>query len=103
MNDPYTAVQAIDHLTVVCYDLAGRNLGADVRVDPTGRGRVIIPGNSFGDYLLFICRLLGRYGSGDGDVMLAMLRFASHLSGGRRDMTADRLATLSQAVEELEF
>ena len=34
---------------------------------------MIIPGNSFGDYLLFICRLLGRYGSGDGDVMLAML------------------------------
>ncbi len=100
VNDPYTAVQVIDHLTVVCYDLAGRNLGADVRVDPTGRGRVIIPGNSFGDYLMFICRLLGRYGSGDGDVMLAMLRLIRTCLevGG---LNADRLATLSQAVEEL--
>jgi uncharacterized membrane protein len=101
VNDPYTAVQVIDHLTVVCCDLAGRKLGADVRVDPTGRGRVIVPGNTFGDYLLFICRLIGRYGSRDGDVMLAMLRLVrTCLEVGGSDPA--RLATLSQALGELE-
>ena len=38
INDPYTAVQAIDHLTVVCCDIAVRPLGADVLVGPGGRG-----------------------------------------------------------------
>ena len=34
INDPYTAVQAINHLTVVCCELAVRPLGADVLTDP---------------------------------------------------------------------
>jgi len=31
VNDRYTAVQVIDHLTVVCSDPAVRKLGADIR------------------------------------------------------------------------
>jgi len=43
INDPYTAVQAIDHLTVLCCDLAVRPLGAKVLSGPGGRGRVVVP------------------------------------------------------------
>jgi uncharacterized membrane protein len=100
VNDPYTAVQVIDHLTVVCSDLAVRRLGADIREGPAGRGRVIVPGNTFNDYVLFITRLIGRYGSGDGDVVLAMLRLIrTCLEVG--DHSADRLATLTQCVDEI--
>jgi uncharacterized membrane protein len=74
INDPYTAVQAINHLSVVACELAVRPLGADVLTDADGRGRVVIPGNTFRDYLFFICGVLGRYGAGDQTVMDATLR-----------------------------
>jgi uncharacterized membrane protein len=74
VNDPYTAVQAIDHLAVVCCDLAVRPLGTKIITGPEGSGRVVIPGNSFADYIFFIGGLFGRYGSSDLVVMLALLR-----------------------------
>jgi uncharacterized membrane protein len=74
VNDPYTAVQAIDHLAVVCCDLAVRPLGTKIITGPEGSGRVVIPGNNFADYIFFIGGLFGRYGSSDLVVMLALLR-----------------------------
>jgi uncharacterized membrane protein len=74
INDPYTAVQAIDHLAVVCCDLAVRPLGTKIITGPQGRGRVVVPGNNFADYIFFIGGLFGRYGSSDLVVMLALLR-----------------------------
>jgi uncharacterized membrane protein len=74
VNDPYTAVQAIDHLAVVCCDLAVRPLGTKIITGPDGSGRVVIPGNNFADYIFFIGGLFGRYGSTDLVVMLALLR-----------------------------
>jgi uncharacterized membrane protein len=74
VNDPYTAAQAIDHLAVVCSDLAVRPLGSKVLTGPSGRGRVIVPGNNFADYIFFIGGLFGRYGSSDLVVMLALIR-----------------------------
>jgi uncharacterized membrane protein len=74
VNDPYTAVQAIDHLTVICCELAVRPVGARVLTGPGGRGHVVVPGNTFADYIFFIGGLFGRYGSSDLIVMLALLR-----------------------------
>jgi uncharacterized membrane protein len=74
VNDPYTAAQAIDHLAVVCSDLAVRQLGTKVLTGPEGKGRVIVPGNNFADYIFFIGGLFGRYGSSDLVVMLALIR-----------------------------
>jgi uncharacterized membrane protein len=74
VNDPYTAAQAIDHLAVVCADLAVRPHGTRVLTGPAGRGSVIVPGNNFADYIFFIGGLFGRYGSSDLVVMLALIR-----------------------------
>jgi uncharacterized membrane protein len=74
VNDPYTAAQAIDHLAVVCSDLAVRPLGTKVLTGPEGKGRVIVPGNNFADYIFFIGGLFGRYGFSDLVVMLALIR-----------------------------
>ena len=41
VNDPYTAVQALDHLSVVYCDLAVRPLGTKVLTGPAGKGRVV--------------------------------------------------------------
>jgi uncharacterized membrane protein len=48
VNDPYTAAQAIDHLSTIGADLATRPLGTTILVDTRG-GRVIVPGNTFTD------------------------------------------------------
>jgi uncharacterized membrane protein len=100
INDPYTAVQAIDHLSAVCADLAARPLGTSTVSDQAGRGVVITPGNTFADYLFFICGLVGRYGARDLTVLMALLRLlracASMVPAG-----SDRLATLDEAAQRI--
>lgn len=97
INDPYTAVQAIEHLTVIYCDLAVRPLGAKVLTGPAGRGRVVVPGSTFDDYVHFISDVLGRYGSNDVLVMLALARLLRScvevLPAG-----SDRLAVLDHAA-----
>lgn len=73
VNDPYTAVQAIDHLSVVLRALAVRPLGDEVATDPAGRGAVIVPGRRFGDHLELMCGLVRRYGCAEPTVCLALL------------------------------
>jgi uncharacterized membrane protein len=82
VNDPYTAVQALDHLSVICCDLAVRPLGAKVLTGPAGKGCVIVPGGTFDDYVRFISAAFGRYGSSDVIVMLALLRLFPKLRRG---------------------
>jgi uncharacterized membrane protein len=74
INDPYSAVQAIDHLTVIFCALAVRPLGANVARDPAGGGVVIVPGRRFGDYLSVMCGLIRRYGSREPTVLMALMR-----------------------------
>jgi uncharacterized membrane protein len=52
VNDPYTAVQAIDHLTAA----------------------VIVPGRRFPEYLAVMCGLIRRYGAAEPTVADALLR-----------------------------
>lgn len=100
VNDPYTAVQALDHLSVVFCALALRPLGATV-LTGRGAGIVIVPGNVFADYLFFVSGLIGRYGLHDPTVLGALARLfrncAEVLPAG-----SPRLDALEQAVEDLE-
>jgi len=73
VNDPYTAVQAVDHLSVIFCTLAQRPLGTFVARDGSGAA-VIIPGRRFGDYLAVMCGLIRRYGAGEPTVAHALLR-----------------------------
>ena len=97
INDPYTAVQALDHLTVVCCDLAVRPLGHRVLTGPAGRGQVVVPASNFADYIDFIGAVFGRYGSTDVIVMLTLVRLfqtcAEVLPAG-----SDRLEVLDRAA-----
>jgi len=77
VNDPYTAVQAIDHLSVIFCTLAGRPLGDYVAQDPGNGGLVIIPARRFGDYLATMCGLIRRYGSREPTLCLALFRLLS--------------------------
>ena len=72
VNDPYTAVQAVDHLSVIFCALARRPLGPHVARD--GQGTVIVPARRFGDYLAVMCGLIRRYGASEPTVANALLR-----------------------------
>jgi len=74
INDPYTAIQAIDHLSVLLASLAGRPLGNQFLRDSTGALRVVVPGRDLGEYLDLACGQIRRYGQGAPRVVLALLR-----------------------------
>jgi uncharacterized membrane protein len=73
VNDPYTAVQAIDHLAVIFCALAQRPLGNLVLRDSTTVA-VIVPGRRFPDYLATMCGLIRRYGAREPTIAHALLR-----------------------------
>ena len=100
INDPYTAVQAINHLSEICCELAMRPLGADILTDAANQGRVVLPGNTFRDYLYFVCGVMGRYGAHDVTVMTAL----SHLVRSCTEILpagSDRLNTLHQVAGQI--
>jgi uncharacterized membrane protein len=98
VNDPYTAVQALDHLSVVCAEISARPLGAQVLTSSSGGGRVVVPGNLFADYIFFIMNTIGRYAANEYLVMSALVRLLRTcfelLPGG-----SDRLRVLARAAD----
>lgn len=74
VNDPYTAMQSIDHLSVLFCALAARPLGDYVAGEPAGAGMVIVPGRRFEDYLSRMCGLIRRYGAKEPTVDVALLQ-----------------------------
>src|SRR5215471_11864264 len=83
VNDPYTAVQAVDHLSVIFCALARQPLGAHVARD--GSGVVIIPARRFGDYLAVMCGLIRRYGASEPTVAHALLRLLGNCAAVAAD------------------
>jgi uncharacterized membrane protein len=94
INDPYTAVQAIDRLSVLFCALATRPLGYHLARDAMG-AEVVVPGRRFGEYLATMCGLIRRYGAGEPTVAAALLRLlASCASVGGLDR--ERLAAIDE-------
>ncbi len=98
VNDPYTAVQAVDHLSVIFCALAARPLGDDVARDEAGHAVVTVPGRRFGDYLGNMCGLIRRYGAPEPTVAVALLRLLTDcLSFIGQDAT--RAANIEQQAD----
>jgi uncharacterized membrane protein len=74
VNDPYTAVQAIDHLAVLFGALAARPVGDYVARDADGTVRLIVPGRRFAEILGITLGLIRRYGAAEPNVVQALLR-----------------------------
>jgi uncharacterized membrane protein len=78
VNDPYTAVQAIHHMTVIFGEMAGHPLGPRVANDPDGPAVVVVPSRVFGQYLAKMCGLIRRYGSAEPNALTGLLRLMDH-------------------------
>lgn len=95
VNDPYTAVQAIHHMTAIFGAMATRPLGPRVAHDPDGPAVVIVPSRVFGQYLAKMCGLVRRYGSSEPNAMTALLRLMDHCARMARTDAA-RLDAISE-------
>jgi uncharacterized membrane protein len=74
VNDPYTAVQAIDHLAVLFAALVVRPVGDFVGRDVDGTVRLVVPGRRFVEILTITVGLIRRYGASEPNVVQALLR-----------------------------
>lgn len=95
VNDPYTAVQAIHHLTVIFGAMARHPLGPRVARDPGGTAVVVVPSRLFGQYLGKMCGLIRRYGSAEPTISTGLLRLLSHTADVAR-ADADRLDAIAE-------
>jgi uncharacterized membrane protein len=73
VNDPYTAIQAIHHLSVLYSELARRRVGTIVYDDPAGPASVTIPARSLAEHLDIGMGLIRRYGASEPTVVHAQL------------------------------
>jgi uncharacterized membrane protein len=74
VNDPYTAIQSVERLSVLYMALAARTLGPIVAHDPAGAVTVTIPSRSFAEHLALGVGLIRRYGASEPTVVQALLR-----------------------------
>jgi uncharacterized membrane protein len=73
INDPYTGVQAVQHLSVLLCRLARLRLGDWTVRDGQGELRVAVPRPSFPDYLRLGTAQIRRYGAAEPAVTRALI------------------------------
>jgi uncharacterized membrane protein len=98
VNDPYTAVQSVDHLSVIFCALASRPLGPVIARDASEQVAVIVPARRFGDYLGVMCGQIRRYGAGEPIVDTALLRLLANCAAVVRD-EPERWRALSEQAD----
>ena len=74
INDPYTAIQALEHLGVLLASLVRRPLGSQRLHDDAGTTRVVVPGRDLSYYLDLATGQIRRYGCAEPRVDRALLR-----------------------------
>ena len=95
INDPYTAIQAVEHIAVLLAALAQRPLGNQQLRDADGAVRVVVPGRDLVYYLDLATGQVRRYGAAEPRVIRALLRVLRNTSTFCRT-DADREAVAFQ-------
>jgi uncharacterized membrane protein len=73
VNDPYTGVQAVHHISVLLCRLAGLRLGDWVVRDDRGELRVAVPRPKFADYLRLGTAQIRRFGAAEPALTRALI------------------------------
>ncbi|MGZ3459038.1 MAG: DUF2254 domain-containing protein [Archangium sp.] len=79
INDPGTAVESVDQLTILLCELCQLRQGPRVLADAQGRPRVFLRALELRDYLVLATEQISRYGAGETAVVLRLLRLAGEL------------------------
>lgn len=102
LNDPYTAVEAIDHLTTMLCRLAERPLGARVRRDD---GRIVVaqPGPDLLTCVELACDQIRRYGGHEPAVAVRLLILLREVAvHAHHDMRSQLHAQVQRVVDHAE-
>ena len=96
INDPYTAIQAVHHLSVLMCVLAGRRLGDWLCHDGQGTLRVAIPLPDFAEYLVRSTAQIRRFGAAEPALTRSLIQLlrdvgTSTVSDERRAACAHHL------------
>jgi uncharacterized membrane protein len=100
VNDPTTAVQAIEQLGVVLAALARHPLGAVEARDDDGSTRVAVPRPTFAALLALALDQIRANGRNDTDVLVALLALCTDLAELVAD-DADRREAVASQVERI--
>ncbi|GAA4346355.1 DUF2254 domain-containing protein [Angustibacter luteus] len=104
INDPYTAIQSLEHISVVLATLAARPLGSQVLGDD-GRDRVVLHGRDLEYYVELATGQIRRYGRDEPRVLQALLR-TLHRAGyfcrddAGRDVVARHVRLVIEAARD---
>ena len=101
INDPTTAVHAVERLAALLWTLAGRRLEPLVGHDRDGAVRATVPGRSFEEYLDLACGQIRRFGAAEPAVTTALLHLLTVVAGAA-DSGEERDALRQQAELVLE-
>lgn len=77
INDPYTAVEAVDQLTFLLCELSRMHLGPRVLADEAGTPRVFLRGPALRDLLTLATDQILRYGAAEPAVATRLLRLTA--------------------------
>jgi uncharacterized membrane protein len=104
INDPYTAIQSLEHIGVVLASLARRPLGGQLLSDAGGPARVWMPGRDLHYYLDLATGQIRRYGCAEPRVVLALIRVLRTTARFCRDdaarkLVADQLQLVLEGAE----
>jgi uncharacterized membrane protein len=80
INDPYTAIQAVDHLGTILASLALRQHGPQAVADAQGAIRLHVPARDFAYLLDLALGQVRRYGANEPRVVRALLRVCRDLT-----------------------
>lgn len=85
INDPYTATQAVQHLSVILVELSKRAICDTVISDSDGTERLFIPVSTFDNYLELVCSHVRQEAAGRPRVMVALLRLLEDVAANTDD------------------
>jgi uncharacterized membrane protein len=97
INDPYTGVQVVHHVSAVEAVLASRAIQDDVRRDGLGNVLVWLPYPGFAAYLQLGCSQIRRYGTREPLVLAALLQMLSAVAQNCVDPS--RRATVKAQID----
>jgi uncharacterized membrane protein len=96
INDPYTGIQALHHLSVLLCMLAGRRLGDRLHHDTQGTLRVAVPLPQFADYLRLGTAQIRRSGAKEPAVTRSLIQLFKDV--GSSTVGDDRRRTCARHI-----
>jgi uncharacterized membrane protein len=104
INDPYTSIQAVEHIAVLLAALAQRPLGNQQLRGADGAVRVLVRGRDLAYYLDLATGQVRRFGAAEPRVVRALLRVLRSIStfcrtDADRDLVAVQVRLVLEAAE----